>query len=145
MSSAGGSVTINGTTTALTSTAKTMTITDAGPLWYRQTGRSGSRGTTKSTELWRKRVGVEPTILPAKGRIAGFEGREDHRTPCASAGVRNRIIAPVENCNRERRVALMGRSRLSPSTVALSGTHAEVVGLDSFAATFLVACRKTRE
>jgi hypothetical protein len=36
---------------------------------------------------WRKRVGVEPTIRPAKGRIAGFEGREDHRTPCASAGV----------------------------------------------------------
>jgi hypothetical protein len=29
-------------------------------------------------------VGVEPTIHPAKGRIAGFEGREDHRTPCAS-------------------------------------------------------------
>ena len=34
--------------------------------------------------IWRKRVGVEPTIHPAKGRIAGFEGREDHRTPCAS-------------------------------------------------------------
>jgi hypothetical protein len=30
-------------------------------------------------------VGVEPTIRPAKGRIAGFEGREDHRTPFASA------------------------------------------------------------
>jgi len=29
-------------------------------------------------------VGVEPTIHPAKGRIAGFEDREDHRTPCAS-------------------------------------------------------------
>ena len=34
--------------------------------------------------VWRKRVGVEPTIHPAKGRIAGFEDREDHRTPCAS-------------------------------------------------------------
>ena len=34
--------------------------------------------------IWRKRVGVEPTIHPAKGRIAGFEDREDHRTPCAS-------------------------------------------------------------
>jgi hypothetical protein len=34
--------------------------------------------------IWRKRVGVEPTIRPAKGRIAGFEGREDHRTPFAS-------------------------------------------------------------
>ncbi len=29
---------------------------------------------------WRKRVGVEPTIRPAKARIAGFESREDHRT-----------------------------------------------------------------
>src|SRR4029077_16720778 len=38
----------------------------------------------KSGDLWRKRVGVEPTIRPAKDRIAGFEGREDHRTPFAS-------------------------------------------------------------
>jgi hypothetical protein len=30
-------------------------------------------------------VGVEPTIHPAKGRIAGFEDREDHRTPFTSA------------------------------------------------------------
>jgi len=29
-------------------------------------------------------VGVEPTIRPAKGRIAGFEGRGSHRTPFAS-------------------------------------------------------------
>ena len=44
--------------------------------------------------VWRKRVGVEPTIRPAKGRIAGFEGREDHRTPCAPAEVRrNRSIS----------------------------------------------------
>src|SRR5215813_2935445 len=34
---------------------------------------------------WRKRVGVEPTIRPAKDRIAGFEGREGHRTNFASA------------------------------------------------------------
>jgi hypothetical protein len=33
---------------------------------------------------WRKRVGVEPTILAAKDRINGFEGHEDHRTPFAS-------------------------------------------------------------
>jgi hypothetical protein len=38
----------------------------------------------KVNKLWRKRVGVEPTIRPAKDRIAGFEGREDHRTPFAS-------------------------------------------------------------
>jgi hypothetical protein len=29
-------------------------------------------------------VGVEPTIRPAKDRIAGFEGRESHRTLFAS-------------------------------------------------------------
>jgi Phage integrase family len=40
----------------------------------------------REKRTWRKRVGVEPTIRPAKGRIAGFEGREDHRTLFASAG-----------------------------------------------------------
>jgi hypothetical protein len=34
--------------------------------------------------MWRKRVGVEPTILAAKDRINGFEGHEDHRTSFAS-------------------------------------------------------------
>jgi hypothetical protein len=34
--------------------------------------------------MWRKRVGVEPTIRPAKDRITGFEGRESHRTLFAS-------------------------------------------------------------
>jgi len=32
-------------------------------------------------------VGVEPTIRSAKDRIAGFEGREGHRTPFASAAI----------------------------------------------------------
>ena len=36
--------------------------------------------------MWRKRVGVEPTILAAKDRINGFEGHEGHRTPFASDG-----------------------------------------------------------
>ena len=30
-------------------------------------------------------MGVEPTIRSAKDRIASFEGRESHRTKCASA------------------------------------------------------------
>ncbi len=34
--------------------------------------------------MWRRRVGVEPTILAAKDRINGFEGHEGHRTPFAS-------------------------------------------------------------
>ena len=41
---------------------------------------------------WRKRVGVEPTIPPAKGGIAEFEVREDHRTPCASARIMERVV-----------------------------------------------------
>jgi len=36
-------------------------------------------------EEWRKRVGVEPTTRASLDRIAGFEGREGHRTPYASA------------------------------------------------------------
>jgi hypothetical protein len=38
-----------------------------------------------TAQIWRRRVGVEPTIRPAKDRIASFEGRESHRTKCASA------------------------------------------------------------
>ena len=38
----------------------------------------------EATQGWRKRVGVEPTILAAKDRIHGFEGHEGHRTPFAS-------------------------------------------------------------
>src|SRR5260370_35744788 len=39
---------------------------------------------TAAFSAWRKRVGVEPTIRPAKDRITGFEGRESHRTLFAS-------------------------------------------------------------
>jgi|SRR5579872_80795 len=54
----------------------------------------------ESTGLWRKRVGVEPTIRPAKDRIAGFEGREDHRTPFASG---ESIGSGANGFNRGRR------------------------------------------
>jgi hypothetical protein len=37
--------------------------------------------------IWRRRVGVEPTIRSAKGRIGGFEGRDSHRTIFASAWI----------------------------------------------------------
>jgi len=50
----------------------------------------------RKSQIWRKRVGVEPTIRPAKGRIAGFEGRGSHRTPFASGG----SIAGGENAIR---------------------------------------------
>ena len=35
-------------------------------------------------KMWRKRVGVEPTIPPAGDRNNGFEGHEGHRTLFAS-------------------------------------------------------------
>jgi len=41
----------------------------------------------KVNKLWRRRVGVEPTIRSAKGRIGGFEGRDSHRTIFASAWI----------------------------------------------------------
>ena len=37
------------------------------------------------SKMWRRRVGVEPTIRSAKGRIGGFEGRDSHRTIFASS------------------------------------------------------------
>jgi two-component system, chemotaxis family, chemotaxis protein CheY len=44
-------------------------------------------------------VGVEPTIRPAKGRIAGFEGREDHRIPFASVLINTGLFGPfIVNC-----------------------------------------------
>src|SRR6266436_5535653 len=47
----------------------------------------------RKERTWRKRVGVEPTIRPAKDRIAGFEGRERHRTLFASA---NSIVSSLQ-------------------------------------------------
>src|SRR2546421_1995242 len=53
---------------------------------YKYTNWHGKWAVRTSQQIrWRKRVGVEPTIRPAKDRIAGFEGRGDHRTPFASA------------------------------------------------------------
>ncbi len=58
-----------------------------------------------SADIWRKRVGVEPTILAAKDRINGFEGHEGHRTPFASDAcrfVRLRVLLNVRNSARLR-------------------------------------------
>src|SRR5437763_5139844 len=44
---------------------------------------AGSRVYDVKTALWRKRLGVEPS-LPAKRRATGFEDREGHRAPFAS-------------------------------------------------------------
>ena len=65
------------------------------PLRGSRIGQAFDATAAKYGELWRKRVGVEPTIRPAKDRIAGFEGRGSHRTPFASgesiAGEEKRI------------------------------------------------------
>jgi hypothetical protein len=45
------------------------------------------RNLGQTNEMWRRRVGVEPTIRSAKGRIGGFEGRDSHRTIFASAWI----------------------------------------------------------
>ncbi len=46
------------------------------------------------TKNWRKRVRVERTHDLAKRPRAGFEDREDHRTPCASVYVVNQFPVP---------------------------------------------------
>jgi hypothetical protein len=56
-------------------------------------------------------MGVEPTTRPAKERIAGFEDREDHRTPFASARI---IEIPAPPRKRLRRI-----SRFSMFALAL--------------------------
>jgi hypothetical protein len=40
-------------------------------------------GDLNRNEIWRRRVEVESTTRSAKDRVAGFEGREGHRTPFA--------------------------------------------------------------
>jgi hypothetical protein len=60
-------------------------------------------------KMWRKRVGVEPTIQPAKDRIGSFEDCEDHRTPCASAAMIDEAQGPF---NFARPHARSGRSTL---------------------------------
>ena len=45
------------------------------------------RNIRHTNQMWRRRVGVEPTIRSAKGRIGGFEGRDSHRTIFASAWI----------------------------------------------------------
>ena len=64
----------------------------------------------RSEKMWRKRVGVEPTIRLAKSRIAGFEGREGHRTPFASLG--NMSARSIE----VRRVRIQSRPPACEST-----------------------------
>jgi hypothetical protein len=59
----------------------------------------------RSYASWRKRVGVEPTILAAKDRIHGFEGHEGHRTPFASDHCkcgRLRALLDIRNFPRQR-------------------------------------------
>jgi len=46
-----------------------------------------ARTSLNAIDLWRRRVEVESTTRSAKERVAGFEGREGHRTPFAPMGV----------------------------------------------------------
>jgi len=49
------------------------------------THKLSCNGMLEQNQMWRRRVGVEPTIRSAKGRISGFEGRDSHRTIFASS------------------------------------------------------------
>src|SRR5208337_2905821 len=84
--------------------------------------------------LWRRRVEVESTIRPAKGRIAGFEGREGHRTPFAPVAARSsdyRLYSTYSTCassatgcvGRERFPAarLTALQHPPPANIRLSG------------------------
>ena len=53
-------------------------------------------GAKELTVAWRKRVGVEPTRPGVSRDANGFEVREGHRTPCASAGIMDRIAILAE-------------------------------------------------
>ena len=52
-------------------------------------------------------MGVEPTIQPAKDRIAGFEGRGDHRTPFASGGSITGEEKTIARCKADERLTLV--------------------------------------
>jgi len=92
--------------------------------------------------IWRKRVGVEPTIRPAKDRIAGFEGRGDHRTPFASAssigealetlkarGLASSCVADLAAL-RNKRCCLVGANERGDETVERwAGAHLVVAML----------------
>ena len=55
-------------------------------------------------------MGVEPTTLPAKDRINGFEGHEDHRTLFASV-VKRRMSCEEEGRLYVESVNCDGRGR----------------------------------
>src|ERR1700756_1294608 len=91
------------------------------------------------TCVWRKRVGVEPTIPSAKDGIAGFEGRGSHRTPFASGGsIAGRKSGDAERPRRHNGKARDWRSMLRGykgfGVVACPGVHAS--GTPSLSVTF---------
>jgi hypothetical protein len=55
----------------------------------------------------RGRVEVESTIRPAKGRIAGFEGREGHRTPFAPVACKANRVQTLLNHRKFRHFDLL--------------------------------------
>jgi hypothetical protein len=77
----------------------------------------------RRNRMWRRRVEFESTIRPAKDRIAGFEGRGDHRTPFASGRSITWKVQGSGASGRERRAARLGRRVLQglESRAALTG------------------------
>src|SRR5579862_2809515 len=88
--------------------------------------RHAKRGSSKQ-KIWRKRVGVEPTILAAKDRINGFEGHEGHRTPFASDAKIEPLLAatsgsPFATSLRARRTSLASDVKIEPLLAAAPGS-----------------------
>ena len=71
-------------------------------------------------------MGVEPTIRPAKDRIAGFEGRGDHRTPFASASSIEEATRHAQGKGRRAD----GLMRLSLDSGAVGNERCGLVGTD---------------
>ncbi len=94
-------------------------------------------------------MGVEPTIRPAKDRIAGFEGRGDHRTPFASgesiAGEEKEIseegMARRGGSHREKPVLLGGVGGFNRSALRADQGGDEVVESGA-GAHFIVGMRR---
>src|SRR5579862_9449324 len=88
--------------------------------------RHAKRGSSKQ-KIWRKRVGVEPTILAAKDRINGFEGHEGHRTPFASDAKIEPLLAatsgsPFATSLRARRTPFASDVKIEAPLAATPGS-----------------------
>jgi len=81
-------------------------------------------------------VGVEPTIRPVKGRNAGFEGREGHRTNFASGksiaveGREGKLRAVFHVSGRDLKTKDAGKSAYATGALGAGGFQRGVFGAE---------------